>query len=177
MPTPRNNDWRDHLTEARVEAIKKRTWLASDGSGHRFTDYALRNKPTDPSRLAKKGGSNGYPAVKICGGGREWVVPVMAVLHYAETGQTPTDTEVYQHKCLEPRCVEPHPDHVVLGANIDNRREVDVRKLEHGLEDARDIRRAVAMGVPQATLAREYGVSDTTISEIVKEQAWREEAE
>jgi hypothetical protein len=96
------------------------------------------------------------------------------------------------HKCDNRLCVNPH--HLFLGTQADNARDMWAKGRgsnppRHGkggirrgadstsakLTEAavRDIRARYASGTPQAHLAREYGIRQTTISMIVLRHTWK----
>jgi hypothetical protein len=92
------------------------------------------------------------------------------------------DGLVVRHRCDNPPCVR--PDHLDLGSNAMNvmdrlERGRDARGSLHGQsvlteEAVADIRRC-ADGAPRGTqsaLARQYGVSEATISRIVLHHGW-----
>lgn len=86
-----------------------------------------------------------------------------------------------RHKCDNPPCI--NPDHLEVGYEIDNSRD----RVERGRslpgstnpsarlneEQVREIRSQLADGVPSVTLARRYGVGQTTISRIKLGTHWR----
>lgn len=97
-------------------------------------------------------------------------------------GSLPDDLLVC-HKCDNPRCVR--PDHLFLGTSTDNAHD-KVRKGRqadhHGeknphakltSEQVQAIRTRFAQGgIRPIELARQYGVTNTTISMIVRGQTW-----
>lgn len=82
------------------------------------------------------------------------------------------------HRCDNPPCVR--PDHLFLGTQQDNTADRDAKgRTSHGerrpsskltADDARAIRND---GRSSRQLAREYGVSGTTVLRIKKRQIWR----
>jgi hypothetical protein len=105
-------------------------------------------------------------------------------LHYGTilVGENPRDTSVC-HTCDTPTCC--NPAHLFLGTQSDNARDM-VRKgrqaqfpgSKHGNaklteQDVAEIRQRVNDGEPQINLAREYGVSTTTVCSIVKRKSWK----
>lgn len=88
------------------------------------------------------------------------------------------DGLIVRHKCRG-LCV--NPAHLELGTHTDNQRDrvrdgTDNRGERHAKskltnEQVRDIRRRV--GQPQCVLAVEFGVSQATISNIIKGKKWR----
>ena len=73
------------------------------------------------------------------------------------------------HRCDNKRCVR--PDHLYVGTNADNMRDASVRqhkrsrKLDYA--KAAEIRRRVAAGEPQKSIARSYGVCPGTVQHFV----------
>lgn len=84
------------------------------------------------------------------------------------------------HTCDNPPCVR--PSHLFTGTQLDNmrdaRRKDRVRKGEAiawaSLTEAtvREIRTRYAAGERQMALAREYGVGQTSISDVVRRRTW-----
>ena len=98
---------------------------------------------------------------------RSWMGPHMAQAHrysFLRTyGQLP---EVVMHTCDTPRCVR--PDHLRGGTQKDNVHDA-ARKGRHGLssisnEAVAEIRRRIDQGEKQVDLAREFGVSEGSIT-------------
>ncbi|MDV6376331.1 HNH endonuclease [Deinococcus arenicola] len=97
-------------------------------------------------------------------------------------GAMPAGGLVVRHTCDTPLCV--NPAHLVAGTQADNMRDRDGRgrgaprhgernpraRLTEG--DVRAIRRAAAMGIPQAALAQRYGVGKDAVSLILKGKRW-----
>lgn len=88
------------------------------------------------------------------------------------------------HRCDNPPCV--NPDHLFLGTQADNDRDRDAKgrgNQAHGethcraklsKEDIEEIRRKhVPWKVGYPALAKEFGVSRQTISQIIKGRAWK----
>lgn len=95
-------------------------------------------------------------------------------------GPVPDGLQVL-HQCDQPRCV--NPGHLFLGTNVDNHRD-KMRKNRHAVgaahgaaklteEDVIAIWRRAAAGERQKLLADEYGVSQPTVSDIVRRRTWR----
>lgn len=100
------------------------------------------------------------------------------------------------HHCDNPSCV--NPDHLFLGTRADNNRDRDLkgrynapgvqemlRRMPHrrvrgerchsaklSESDVRVIRRRVLQGEPMRSIAREYGVGKTAISDIITRHTW-----
>jgi len=109
--------------------------------------------------------------------------------HYAHrvayellVGPIPDGMHVLHH-CDTPPCV--NPEHLFLGTDADNIQDMDrkgrrvTRKGElHPRarlteDDVRTIRARAAAGETQRPLAREYGVDQATISNIVTRKSWK----
>lgn len=87
------------------------------------------------------------------------------------------------HLCDNPGCV--NPDHLIIGDQADNMRQKAARGRSHQMvgemspnaklnwSKVRLIRKEYAAGMKsQASLAREYGVSQGTISSVVRRKTW-----
>jgi hypothetical protein len=85
------------------------------------------------------------------------------------------------HHCDNPPCVR--PDHLFLGTDADNMADASRKgrttfgergpaaKLTE--QDAKDIRaRYAAGGISQQTLAKEYGLAQATVSELIRRLTW-----
>lgn len=91
------------------------------------------------------------------------------------------DGLVVRHTCDERACVR--PDHLVLGTQADNCRDaVERRRHSFGERngqskltdvDVCEIRFRSVCGERQADIARAFGVSGTTIRNVVKRRLWR----
>lgn len=96
----------------------------------------------------------------------------------AKNGGIPSGM-VVRHSCDTPLCC--NPAHLSLGTPADNSRDMVERgrhKATFGMaklkiEDVREIRRQ-ARRTPGIVLAGRYGVSKSTISEIVSGRTWKE---
>lgn len=88
------------------------------------------------------------------------------------------------HRCDNPPCV--NPDHLFLGTQKDNMRDRDSKRRTPSGEshakspltwaDVAEIRRRYAAGgCSLNALAREFGVTNQSISKIVLRKSWREE--
>ncbi len=100
-----------------------------------------------------------------------------------ENGAGSAEGLVVRHRCDVPSCV--NPGHLEVGTQIDNTRDMIDRgrsakgvangraKLSEG--DAIAIRAAYVRGCctyGQASLARRFGVNQSTISEIIRRKLW-----
>ena len=88
---------------------------------------------------------------------------------------------VVRHKCDNPPCI--NPDHLEVGTHADNSRDMVDRKRNmsganhHNAklfeQDVLDIRREYAKGVlTQRMLGDVYGVSPSTVGEIIRKEIW-----
>lgn len=85
------------------------------------------------------------------------------------------------HHCDNPGCVR--PNHLFLGTHADNMRDMKQKgragqrgekhtRTKLTAQDVRTIRRRIAAGEMQRTLAAEYGISETTVSGIKHRGVW-----
>jgi hypothetical protein len=94
-------------------------------------------------------------------------------------GPIPQDLLV-RHDCDNPSCV--NPAHLRLGTHFDNVRDRDTRGRtaigsRHGRakvdeQIVRDIRSRVAAGESRSAMAREFGISLSSASNIVDRKSW-----
>lgn len=85
------------------------------------------------------------------------------------------------HRCDNPPCC--NPAHLFLGTNRENSDDRDAKgRGNHGANNycskltwagVAEIRTRVAAGEPQAALAGEFGVTKTTINDVVKQRSWK----
>lgn len=128
---------------------------------------------------------NGYGSV--------WVNGVRGYAHRAiyelYNGTIPTGMNAC-HRCDTPACV--NPDHIFIGTQRDNIADMAAKgrsrrpPLHHGeahhfakltLEKVDQIRLRYKRGESQYALAREYEVSQTTISQVVRNTTWVHEGQ
>lgn len=91
----------------------------------------------------------------------------------------PVDSDLLVlHRCDNPPCV--NPGHLFLGTHADNVADCEskgrrnyIRRVKLTAEIVRDVRRRAEAGAMQRSLARELGVSETTISHIVLRRTWQ----
>ena len=105
------------------------------------------------------------------------------VAYVLANGPIPDDRRVIMHRCDNRACV--NPDHLVAGTNACNVRDRENkgrgnhRNGAHGrnarltIEQVRRIRERIANGEVQRHIARDYGVSVSTISVIKLGKAWQ----
>lgn len=102
-----------------------------------------------------------------------------------------TDADPYPlqvlHRCDNPRCV--NPEHLFLGDQRENLRDCYAKGRARNLHGAQHynarlteaqvstVRQQVRVRGDQARLARELGVSPSTINDIVKHRSWKRESE
>lgn len=96
-----------------------------------------------------------------------------------------TDNSYVLHKCDNPKCV--NPSHLYLGTHADNTRDMmDRKRYSRGerhhqskLNQAMvaDIREKAGKGQSFVSLAKEYGISRTTIANAVKRISWKPDCE
>jgi hypothetical protein len=100
-------------------------------------------------------------------------------LMYAEHYGEPAEGLFVMHRCDVPACV--NPEHLVAGTPLDNSldmvRKARCRTAKLTWALVAEIRaRCEAGGVTQLALAREYGVTVESISNIVRGRTWVAEA-
>lgn len=125
----------------------------------------------DHGKAGSTGG--GYHTVKVAG-----KVHLLHRMVYCNHNNVPIESiagQVVRHTCDNNRCVNPH--HLVLGTQADNmqdmkdrgrwrNRAVQVPRIHKLTLEQRAEIRALLGTVPQAELARRYGVTQPTISRI-----------
>lgn len=84
------------------------------------------------------------------------------------------------HKCDNPKCC--NPDHLFLGTQLDNNRDMkeknrntrgNMRKdAKLNPDDVRRIRSMQESGIQQSRIAEHFGVSRSTVCQIVKRDRW-----
>lgn len=86
------------------------------------------------------------------------------------------------HRCDVPACVR--PNHLFLGTHADNMQDCASKSRNHHGEShffakmtpdlVREIRTRYANGgISQSTLAKEYGLFQTTVSELIRHKTWK----
>lgn len=94
---------------------------------------------------------------------------------FAETcGQIPDGLSVC-HRCDTPSCI--NPAHLFLGTHQENCADM-ARKGRHGLAkieaaQAAEIKRRLRAGEKHKTIAAEFGVDRSTITQISRNRTWR----
>lgn len=91
------------------------------------------------------------------------------------------DNELVRHSCDNRACV--NPDHLLSGTQEDNMRDcVERRRTARGTRqhlakiteaDVSAIRRGHQQGITQVQLAKEFGVRQCTVSQIIRRITWR----
>jgi len=112
-----------------------------------------------------------------CNGKNEYVHRVSFEL---ENGPIP-DGKIIMHTCDNPSCVR--PSHLKLGTQKENRLDavrkgrtakgVRVNTAKLTPDDVLEIRKRSAQGESFRALGREYGVTHTAISHLVKRKTWK----
>jgi hypothetical protein len=78
------------------------------------------------------------------------------------------------HKCDTPACI--NPDHLYVGDNSRNQQDAAVRRraarIKLSVDDVRAIRRRRANGERPVDLAKEFGVNQTSITNIANRKKW-----
>jgi hypothetical protein len=128
-------------------------------------------------------------AVSFKGYGRVWAqeghgartrkrkaFPAHRVAVFLATGSDPG--LLVLHRCDNKRCVR--PEHLYVGTNADNMRDASVRlhkrsrKLDY--RRAGQIRERVAAGAMQKDVAREFGVTNGTVQQLVARKTYMHDA-
>jgi hypothetical protein len=73
------------------------------------------------------------------------------------------------HLCRVHRCV--NYNHIELVSNVENIRRGSLPVINIGI--ANQIRRLYATGVKQVELAEKFGISQPTVSQIIRDKTWR----
>lgn len=135
-----------------------------------FTKYFVRGEAGQCWEWQGNRANTGYGRVSI-EGKRMLAHRASYLIHY---GYLPDDLEVC-HSCDNRPCV--NPEHLFLGTHRDNMADASAKgksavKLTQAMAD--EIRRLCAQGHRrQAAVARQFGVSPTTVTEIVLGRTWR----
>lgn len=142
----------------------------------RFWSKVDRRKPSDCWPWTAGTNPAGYGRIGI---GTTTVVLAHRLAWKLTNGPIPNGLWVL-HRCDNPPCC--NPAHLFLGTDTDNMRDATRKdRLAFGSrhwraklteQDAAAIRRRRAAGEKGRDLAREFGVSPTTISEIVHHKLW-----
>lgn len=117
---------------------------------------------------------NGYGDIPRSRGDKSRSALAHRVAYEEYVGPVP-DGLLVCHKCDVRHCI--NPDHLFLGTCRDNMRDCAIkgrnaRKLSE--DDVRQIRSII--GISKAELGRLYGVTETTITEILREIWWKDVA-
>jgi hypothetical protein len=90
-------------------------------------------------------------------------------LHFGDPGD-----KFVLHTCDNPPCVR--PDHLFLGTNLDNIRDMLRKRRRPSVklqeDDIPGIKRLHKIGMTNTAIAKMYGVSQSTVSQIVNNKAW-----
>jgi hypothetical protein len=139
-------------------------------------------KKTSGCWLWQGSNTKGYGTLQSRSDGPLYAHRVSFALHYADPGHL-----LVCRTCDNPSCV--NPEHFFLGTSADNTRDAWLKgrlplprnapvgeahhhaKLNRG--DVVEIRKRLSSGEVGAVLAREYGVSKTTVSNIRKGKIWK----
>ncbi len=161
-PTPEERFWRS------VEVRKKEecwSWLAG------CQGYSRKNNGTGYGRFEVRG----------------HLTYAHRFSYELHKGPIPVGLQV-RHKCDNCKCV--NPSHLLLGTNHDNVRDMVSRGRARGntkvfgevhpksvlsLAEVRKIRSRCARGSTYASVARVFGVNESTIARIVKRETWKQE--
>src|SRR5690554_1189721 len=84
------------------------------------------------------------------------------------------DGVVVRHTCDNKRCV--NPDHLEAGTHKDNmadRKKAGIKYKKLAVDDVAAIRSRLAEGHTLVAIAKDYGVSKQTISQIKREVTWQ----
>lgn len=123
--------------------------------------------------------SAGYGVAYLgCVNGKRVRVPAHRVAFALHTGQDPAGF-VVMHTCDNPGCV--NPDHLRVGSQSDNIRDMYSKgrgrtgpsNSKLSAEQVSDIRRDLAAGRKQRVIAAEFGVDQSTVSDIATGRSWK----
>ena len=141
--------------------------------------WYMPGEPPEQDCWLWAGGSfhtDGYGLVSL--GGKMARAHVLAYELFV--GKIPDGHQI-RHQCDNPPCV--HPRHLLTGTALDNQRDKVSRnrqvrgerapKAKLTAEQVVCVRSAHAQGVTQAELAREYDLSQASISEITRQESWK----
>jgi HNH endonuclease len=119
---------------------------------------------------------DGYPLLK-----RNGKMIRMSRYIYEECFGPIKEGNVIRHKCDNPECI--NPEHLEQGTPHENsldmvRRNRSTRGERNGAaklteKEVKDIRNLRNMGIPYEVIRNKYGISKTTIWEIVKKRKWK----
>lgn len=114
------------------------------------------------------------------GYGRKWVDGKLVAAHrhaYEEVHGPIPDGLVVMHLCDNPRCY--NVEHLTLGTHADNSddkvrkgRQAKGETLSEKLTET-DVLTIRTLNLPHAEIAKIYGVSQSTITRIIRRDTWR----
>ena len=143
----------------------------------RFWSHVKKGKPDDCWEWTAGKNSDGYGYIGVEGK----MVRAHRLSWEIHNGPIPEGMQIL-HYCDNPGCVNPF--HLFLGSNADNVRdktEKGRQSHQYGEENGyaklteqniHEIRNLLTVGYPQAEIAREYEVSQTTICSINTGECW-----
>lgn len=91
-----------------------------------------------------------------------------------EHGRPPGSDEFVRHRCGDPLCVNPHHLRITRKRPRGVTRGEQNHKAKLTENDVKRIKRALADGQTQASLARAHGVSSYTIRDIARGNTWKD---
>jgi hypothetical protein len=111
--------------------------------------------------------SHGYG--KISYGGRTKFIRAHVASWIACHGPVPEGLNVL-HKCDIPSCIR--PSHLFLGTHDDNMRDKAIKGRAAIILTADDVRKIRVAKGSQSSIGRQFGVSQTTVWEILSGRTW-----
>ena len=151
-------------------------WLAEDRTGDRAARFWARVDATGGVLACwpfiGNGTAAGYGQLSI-GRGTGRMVAAHRLSYELAVGPIPSGM-VVRHTCDNPPCV--NPAHLVIGAQLDNVRDMVERGRRRGrsltADQVAEVRRRAAAGESYRDLAASAGVDASTVGRIVKGRTW-----
>jgi hypothetical protein len=155
--------------------VAGRPWVGKRLADHFDSNYSIDQQ--SGCWLWNRHTNGGYGVVKI----DKKTIKAHRYSYQRHFGDIPEGL-VVMHSCDTPRCV--NPDHLILGSQADNIRDMAAKGRHRGArgvangrckltpEDVATIRGLVASGRTRASVAMDFSVSRSLVSQIALGQAW-----